>query len=141
MRLVYTLALPLALFLFSGCSKDAFKAYETRIIGTWKISDIDDYGFGGGSNLPFSEDERFTFSDNGQLTYTSSGRSYQGSWDIRKSYREEKTIQSLQITAIDFASQDVRTEYFNDLAFTTSNRFKAFINNGAKTYVYFFVRD
>jgi hypothetical protein len=129
-----------ALCLFPSCSKDILKTYDKRIIGNWVISDIDGYGFGGYS-LAFSEDEKFSFQDNGQLTFTSANEVYQGSWDIRKIVRDDNTTQSLQITAVNFGSQAVRTEYFNDLQFTTSNRFKAFINNGTKVYVYHFVRD
>ncbi len=111
------------------------------MIGNWQITDIDDYGFGNFNNLPFQEDETFSFAEEGRLIHTSAGKTYEGSWDVRKEHRDEKTIQSLHITAIDFATQDVKTEYFNDVAFTTSNRFKAFINNGTKVYVYHFVRQ
>jgi len=109
-------------------------------MGDWVISDIDGFGFGSSSNLPFSENETFSFADNGDLKYTSNGEVYKGSWDIRKVFKEDNTTQSLHITAVNFGSQNVRTEYFNDLQFTTSNRFKAFINIGTKTYVYHFVR-
>ena len=130
------------LFLFlAGCSKDFLKRYDKRIIGTWKITDIDGYGLGGSISLPFPEQGIFTFSDDGQLTYNNSGRTYQGSWDIRKEQRDEEAIKSLHLTAVDFTSQEVRTEYFNEMRFTSTNRFKAFIYSGLKTYVYHFAKQ
>jgi hypothetical protein len=127
-------------FLLASCSKDILKTYDQRIIGDWEITEINGFGFGGYS-LTFSEDEKFSFSKNGQLTHTSGGQVYQGSWDIRKIVKDDNTTQALHITAVNFGSQAVRTEYFNDLQFTTSNRFKAVINNGTKAYIYHFVRD
>lgn len=143
MRSFYNLTTSLFLlfFFFAGCSKDFLKSYDKRIIGTWKITDIDDYGLGGSISLPFPEQGLFVFSDDGQLTYSHAGRTYQGSWDIRKEQREDDAINSLHVTAVDFTNQEVRTEYFNEMRFTSTNRFKAFINSGLKTYVYHFVRQ
>jgi hypothetical protein len=142
MNRLYTLTFStFFLLIFNSCSKDVLKSYERRIIGTWQIKDIDGFGIGSSANLPFSEGDLFSFSQDGKLSCTSSSRTYSGSWDIRRQFNEEETKQSLQITAIDFNSQDVKTEYFNDLAFTTTNRFKGFINNGTKTYIYHFVRE
>ena len=131
----------LLFILFAACSKDFLKSYDKRIIGTWKIADIDGYGPGGSISLPFSEGGIFTFSSEGQLTYNLSGRTYQGSWDIRKEQRAGDNLKSLHITVVDFASREVRTEYFNEMRFTSTNRFKAFIYSGAKTYVFHFVRQ
>ena len=142
MRSLYTLSTIILLsFFFAGCSKDFLKRYDRRIIGTWKVTDIDDYGIGGSISLPFPEDGVFTFSDDGQLVYVYNGRTYQGSWDIRKEQRAGDNLKSLHITVVDFASLEVRTEYFNEMRFTSTNRFKAFIYSGAKTYVFHFVRQ
>ena len=144
MRSFYTLTASVLLLSlsFASCSKDFLKRYDKRIIGTWKVTDIDDYGLGGSISLPFPEQGVFTFSGDGQLTYNHSGRTYQGSWDIRKEYRDDDdNINSLHLTAVDFTNQEVRTEYFNEIRFTSTNRFKAFINSGLKTYVYHFVRQ
>jgi hypothetical protein len=125
MNRLYTLTFStFFLLIFNSCSKDVLKSYERRIIGTWQIKDIDGFGIGSSVNLPFSEGDLFSFSKDGKLSCTSSSRIYSGSWDIRRQFNEEETKQSLQITAIDFNSQDVKTEYFNDLAFTTTNRLK-----------------
>jgi hypothetical protein len=138
---ILTTSVFLLFIILTGCSKDFLKRYDKRIIGTWKVTDIDGYGLGGSLSLPFPEQGIFTFSDDGQLTYSYSGTTYQGSWDIRKEQREDETINSLHLTAIDFTNQEVRTEYFNEMRFTSTDRFKAFIYSGLKTYVYHFVRQ
>ena len=142
MRNVYTLVLAfLTLPLYYSCSKDFLKPYDDRIIGTWKITDIDRFGIGSSKSLSFFEGDLITFSDNGELIATSTGNTYRGSWDIRKEYTDDKTMRSLHITAVDFNNQNVRSEFFNDMAFTNTNRFKAFIHSGARTYVFHFLRQ
>jgi hypothetical protein len=142
MKKLYIVTSLFFLLLFiTGCSKDFLKAYEKRIIGTWKITDIDRFGIGSSSNLPFPEDGIFTFSQDGELAYTYSGSNYKGSWDIRKEYRDDENIRSLHVTAIDFTNQDVRSEFFNEMVFTGTDRFKAFIYSGTKTYSYHFERQ
>ena len=143
MRSLYTFTIFIVLlsFFFAGCSKDFLRPYDKRIIGTWKVTDIDDYGLGGSISLPFAEDGIFTFSDEGQLIYNYNSRTYQGSWDIRKQTLEEKSINTLHLTAVDFTNQEVRTEYFDEMRFTSTNHFKAFIHSGLKTYVYHFSRQ
>jgi len=58
---IYTLSILLSLVLFSACSKDVLKKYDKRIIGTWRITDVNRVGLGGNTdNLPFT-DGNFTF--------------------------------------------------------------------------------
>jgi hypothetical protein len=85
---ILTTSVFLLFIILTGCSKDFLKRYDKRIIGTWKVTDIDGYGLGGSLSLPFPEQGIFTSSDDGQLTYSYSGTTYQGSWDIRKEQRE-----------------------------------------------------
>ncbi len=142
MKKLYTLFSVLFLLLFlMGCSKDFLKSYEKRMIGTWRIADIDRFGIGSSDNLAFPENGIFTFSQDGQLTYTNAGRNYNGSWDIRKEYRDDENRRSLHITAIDFTNQDIRSEFFNEVAFTGTDHFKAFIYSGTKTFSYHFRRQ
>lgn len=141
MRTFYTYAFFAVLLFSSGCSKDLLKSYDKRILGTWKIIDIDRYGFNGADNLPFDEDDLFTFNENGGLTYEQSGETYKGSWDIQRENRDDDAKKSLHITAINFTDQQVRSEYFNEMAFTNTNRFTAFINYNTRTYVYRFLRQ
>jgi hypothetical protein len=141
--------------LFVGCSKDFLKRYEERIQGTWNLIDVDRIGFNGStSGLPF-RDGQFTFSDEGSLEYVSTaGDTLQGSWDLRKRwmtgncYKEDngnyncddRYVRSMQINAINFITQDVRSEYFDEIIFTGTNRFKAYIYTGFSTYVFRFRR-
>jgi len=155
MKKIYSFALLLLLsFSFFNCSKDFLKPYEDRIIGSWRISDIDSRGWGSSRNLPFREGI-FAFAEDGKLTYTNAaGRIYSGSWDIRKEYNrgncqtddngnrqcDDKRVQKMQLTAVDFAAQEIKTEYFDDIDFTNTNRMKAYIYSGSRTYVYYFIR-
>lgn len=154
MKKIYSSTLLLSLLFFTGCSKDFLKRYEKRIEGTWELVDVDRIGFGGGGGFAFS-DGRFTFADNGDLGYVSpSGQVYQGSWDIRRDWVNgqcvtddngntdcnDRNVRSLHITAVDFTNQDVRSEFFNEMVFTGTNRFKAYIYSGARTYVFRFRR-
>ena len=118
-----------SLLFILGCSKDFLRSYEYRIVGTWRISDVNKIGLGGNTdNLPFKQGT-FVFNEDGSLIYTNlSGAVFKGSWDIRKKHTDNKTLQSLQITAVDFVSQNVLTEYYDDLNFTGTNHFKANIN-------------
>ena len=141
MRKLYSLAILSVLISSSGCSKDFLKSYDHRILGTWKIIDIDRYGFNGADALPFEVSDLFTFEENGKLTYQKGGKIYQGSWDIRRETNSDQDEKSLNITAIDFSSQQVITEYFNNMKFTSTNRFTAFINYNSRTYVYRFLRQ
>ncbi len=128
------------LFLFTGCSKDFLKSYDRRIIGTWVIDDIDRYGFSGLDNLPFKQGGIFTFGRDGEAIYTFDGATYSGSWDIRTQSFGDETVRALQITVVDFNSQRVLSDYFNDMRFVSTNRFNAFIEYNTRTYVYRFKR-
>jgi hypothetical protein len=154
MKKIYAVLLPFAIIISSGCSKDILRNYEDRIEGNWRLDDVDRIGFGN-SSLPFTEG-KFIFSLGGKLEYTDgSGVKYDGSWNMRRhSIRgncntdnngnrecDDRDVRSLQITAIDFQSQDVRTEHFDEIVFTGTNRFKAYIYLSARTYVFKFRRE
>lgn len=141
MRKLYAFASILLLIYATSCSKDFLKRYDKRIVGTWKVNDINKFGIGGSESLPFKEGGIFTFFEGGTSQYTFGSQAYSGSWDIRKELREDKNVNSLQITAIDFANQVVLSEFFNEIRFTGTDRFKAFIYSGTRTYVYHFSRD
>jgi hypothetical protein len=140
MKKIYSL-LVLSLVLLAGCSKDFLKAYDDRIIGTWRISDIDKFGFGGSiGNQPFKEGGSFTFMRDGTMTYTNpSGDVFKGTWDIQKKFvdsgDDDEVYRSLQITAVNFTTQEVLGEYYDDINFTGTNHIRAKKNSGARTYV------
>ena len=143
MNKFYTTTIALStLFLFESCTKD----YTERIIGTWKLEDVDRRGWGGStSNLPF-KDGSFEFQQGGTLIYTNtSGQIYKGSWDIRQEYYYDsdgnrQSSSALEITAINFTTQEVRSEYFNEIVFRSNSTLRAYIHSGSHTYVYRFER-
>ena len=150
-----TLSVLMLAFVAGSCSKDFLKSYEDRIAGTWELKDVDHRGIGGDrDNLPFLSGE-FVFADGGQLTYTNIlGTVYNGSWGIDDRYQtsgyatdeygnvsgNEERVWTLDITAIAFASQEVRSEHFEEIRFTGTNNFKAFVRNGLHSYVFYFER-
>jgi hypothetical protein len=153
MKKIYSLLLlPLSFVLLAGCSKDFLKSYENRIDdGTWELFDIDKRGIGSGDmSFPFTGGF-FRFDPSGQLYYKDvAGNEYQGSWDMGTNYIYEgsgnsgdgngRSVRTMQITAVNFQTQDVLTEHFEEIKFTSTNRFRAFIRRGLKTYVFFFKR-
>lgn len=141
MKRIYTISILFSIFLVYGCSKDFLKSYDNRIVGTWRISDVNRVGLGGNtSNLPFTSGT-FTFYANGSLDYSNSVNvNFTGSWDIVKKVRDNETVRSLQITAVDFTNQQVLTQYYDDMNFTSTNHFKATINSNFHSYVTHFRR-
>lgn len=136
----YTLILLLS-FTLAGCSKDFLKPYEDRIEGgTWELHDVDRRGAGGRYDPPFT-DGRFNFFPGGQMTYTDhAGNLYEGSWTMRKYNYGDDRVRQLSVTVIDFTNNRVITENFDDMQFTGTNRFKAFVYVGNRTYVFRFKR-
>jgi hypothetical protein len=141
MKKISTLALFLPVVLFYGCSKDVLKRYDKRIVGTWRISDVDRFGIGGDrDHLPFV-DGNFTFRDDGTLTYVdATNANFEGTWDIVKKTINDETVRSLHVTAIDFNNQLVLSEYYDDIKFLGTNHFKANILRTLHTYVTHFRR-
>ena len=156
MKKLYLFFFSFIFIILSGCSKDFLKPYEDRLEGsTWRLVDIDKRGIGGGSMPITFRDGEFSFFDNGELRYTDgAGNVYNGSWNMRKYWMrdrcyidengyedcDEKRVRSLSITAVDFSSQRVLNEFFDDIVFTGTNRFKAFIYTGFATYIFRFRR-
>lgn len=142
MKNIYLTAIVCSFLLLCGCSKDFLKSYDKRIVGTWEITGVNRVGIGGStSNLPF-RDGTFIFNEDGSATYTNTaGVLYKGSWDIdKKNVDDENVRRSLQVTVVDFVNQRVLTEYYDDMNFTGTNRFKANIISSFHTYVTHFRR-
>ena len=126
----------------SGCSKDFLKRYENRIEGgTWELYKTKSHGWGRSFNVAFNSGY-FTFLPNGRLEYEDlSGNLYDGSWDMRVDYiQDDRRVRTLLITAVDFVTQDVFSEYFDEIRFTATNRFCAYIYGVNKTYIFYFKR-
>lgn len=141
MKKIYLATVPLTLLLFAACSKDFLKSYERRLTGgTWELYDVNNFGLGGRYNAPFTNG-KFTFESGGDVTYVNNqGDTYTGSWDIRDRWQDDNRQQILYVSVINFQTQDVMSEYFDDMQFTGTNRFKAFVNTGGRTYTFKFRR-
>ena len=141
MKNLYTAGILLFSVLSFGCSKDFLKKYDERVIGTWRISDIDRFGLGGNiRNLAFQEGT-FTFTDGGNVTYiNASNVSFRGHWDISKKMVNDQTVRGLEISVADFTNQVVLSEYYDDMNFAGTDHFKTTINSGAHSYVTHFRR-
>jgi hypothetical protein len=147
-------------FLFSvlflaGCSKDFLKPYEDRIDGDWELVDIDRRGFGGSSPLPVRTGDRFSFAEDGTMIYRpQTGQQFEGTWDIRREWTQgqcnydefgnyvcdNRRVKTLYLVGVDFGTQDFFSIQFDEMQFTGTNRFKAFIYDGWRTYVFRFRR-
>lgn len=153
MKKLYSLStLFVILISFTGCSKDILKPYDDRIEGVWELTDVNKVGWGS-TNLNFT-DGRFTFYGNGQVEYEDGyGGFYEGRWDIRtrsipdcyidengNSVCDGRSVRTLSINVTDFVTHDVRSEYFDEIVFTGTNRFKAYLYDGNRTYVFKFQR-
>jgi len=141
MKKIYIVSILLSFIVIPGCSKDFLKKYDKRITGTWRITDVNRVGLGGNTdNLPFT-DGTFTFNEDGSLIYVNSANiTYQGSWDIDKKQIDDQTMRSLQVTAVNYTTQQVITEYYDDMSFTGTDHFKATIISGFHNYVTHFRR-
>lgn len=133
----------IGLLFLSGCSKDFLKRYDKRIIGTWRITAINRIGGGGLAGLPFKEGV-FTFNSDGTLLYRNAlGVDYTGEWDIEKFYGSDDdggNRRGLHLTVVNYSSQEILSEYYDDMNFVGTNHFKASVSSGFRTYVTHFRR-
>ena len=132
--------------LLPSCSKDFLKRYDKRIPGTWDLIDVDSKGIGGDTErLPF-RNGTFVFSEDGDMTYTDpSGETYEGTWDINKlngrsNGRGNDVTRIFTLYGVNFTTEEIRSEQFEQMEFTGTNRFRAYIYSGAHVYVFRFKR-
>jgi hypothetical protein len=131
----------LALFIFTGCSKDFLKKYDDRIEGNWYISDVNKVGIGGDFDDILFREGSFTFNGDGTLTYTDDfGNVSSGTWDIQKRNVNDEVIRTFQVTTVDFNTQLVRSEFYDDMNFRGTDHFVATINNSFRSFVTHFRR-
>jgi hypothetical protein len=139
MKKIYLLFL--AAIVFSSCSKDFLKPYDDRIVGTWRVSEVNRIGIGGDAADIAFRNGKFQFNGDGTLIYTDdAGNVSSGTWDIQKRNVNNDIIRTLQITAVDFNSQQVRAEFYDEMNFRSTNHFVAKINNTLRTFVTHFRR-
>ena len=134
-------ALLLISLLFISCSKDFWKSYDDRILGQWHITGVNRVGLGGNTDqLPFRSGT-FVFYENGTLTYTVNGQGFSGSWDIEKRYDQDNEMRRvLKITAVNFSSQQILSQFYDDMIFTGTDHFKAYSQSGFHQFVTHFRR-
>ena len=65
MKKIYLFTIVSLTILLAGCSKDFLKSYDKRVEGTWRLADIDRYGFGS-TSTPFRSG-LFSFLEDGEL--------------------------------------------------------------------------
>jgi len=138
----------------AACSKDFLKSYDKRIQGTWRLADVDRFGFGS-TNTQFSSG-LFTFMEDGELIYINdAGDTSTGSWNIQRRWSQgncytddngnrncnDRYIRSLSISVVNFTTQQFLSEHFDEINFTGTNRFNAQIYLGAGTCVFRFRRQ
>lgn len=155
MKQLYLLLLFTTTLFLSSCSKDFLKSYEKRIDGEWRLTDIDNRGLGSTRPMPIQTGDRFLFEEDGSLVFTrNTGEVYDGAWDISRRfipggcYTDEfgyyvcdnRRVKTLTLSGVDFDNQDYFSLHFDEIVFTGTNRFKAFIYEGGKTYVFRFRR-
>lgn len=143
MKKHYTLILSAAILLcITGCSKDFLKRYEKRIQGgTWQLTNVHSSGVGSWDKFAFNNGS-FTFLPAGQLEYVDlDGNFYEGTWDMRKDrYGDNQEAHTLHISVINFQTNKMLSEYYDDVNFTGTDRFVAFINTSNRTYRFVFKR-
>lgn len=141
MNKLYLFPIFFIFILFNSCSKDILKPFEDRVIGQWRISDVNRLGIGGSaSELRFTEGQ-FIFNEDGTLEYTDvNGVTFNGSWDIQKRMIDGNYLRTLQLTAVDFNTQRVISEYYDDMNFRGTNHFVAKITAPTRTFITHFRR-
>lgn len=141
MKHVYTCSILSALFFFAGCSKDALKKYDDRIVGTWRISAVNRAGIGGNPDDVLFQKGYFQFQEGGALVYTDpGGQVFRGNWDIRKKWREDQQQRTLRISVSGPGANRVLSENYDDVLFVGTDHFRAHLVIGFQTYVTHFRR-
>lgn len=141
MKKIYLITALLLTVTLMACSKDFLKKYDRRIVGTWKIEDVRIYGLGGSfDNLPFTEGS-ISFYEDGRLTFASTTNgNFTGNWDIVKKNVDDETVHSMIITAVNYSTTQSISQYYDDINFTGTDRFKATSVSGFHSYVTIFKR-
>ncbi|QGW28343.1 hypothetical protein [Phnomibacter ginsenosidimutans] len=141
MKLTVTLLAASLAVVTSGCIKEGYRTAERRILGEWRIDDVNPMGWGGNSaRIPFNNG-RFTFYDNGTLSYVNdNNQQFSGSWYINRRWQDDEQWLSMQITAVDFVNQQVLSQFYENLDFRGRNRLRAETQQSTRRYVTYFRR-
>lgn len=139
MRTLLFLLLPLFMV---GCTKNKLARFNTRIVGSWQLVEINTFGLGS-SNIIFNGGY-FTFnSDNTAKYYDRDNHSYTGTWyiDAYVYTDDDGDSETDFILSVDVKDgSKMKFDRFEIPRFGNSNRFKAKVRNGLNVVTYVFER-
>lgn len=139
MRALLFLLFPL---LLAGCTKNKLAKYNTRIVGSWQLVEINTFGLGS-SNIIYNGGY-FTFnSNNTAMYYDRDNNSYSGTWyiDAYVYTDDEGDSETDFILSVDVGdSKKTKFDRFEIPRFGNANRFKAKVRNGLNVVTYVFER-
>ncbi|WP_346238910.1 hypothetical protein ABDK00_005670 [Niabella insulamsoli] len=138
MKALLMLLIPIAL---AGCTKHKLQKFNNRIVGDWKLVEINTFGLGS-SHIVFNGGS-FSFNSDNSAVYYHSGDTYRGDWFIDAyTYTDGEGDSDTEfILSIDVAKGSYRKfDSFEIPRFGNANRFKAKVRNGLNTVTYIFER-
>ncbi len=139
MRALLFLFLPLVM---AGCTKNKLAKFNTRIVGSWQLVEINTFGLGS-SNIVFNGGY-FTFnSNNTAMYYDRNNNSFTGTWyiDAYVYTDDEGDSETDFILSVDVGDgRSMKFDRFEIPRFGNTNRFKAKVRNGLNVVTYVFER-
>jgi hypothetical protein len=131
----------LLLVVLAGCSKDVLKPYDDRIVGTWRIADVNRRGIGGDFDDVAFREGSLTFQEDGALVYQHpSGATYRGHWNIVKKFIGDDVQRTLQLSVVNPLTQEFRTQFYDEMVFWGTDHFRAVSVFGIQSYATHFRR-
>ncbi len=133
MKKIYFAFIPSLFFLLTACKKDNTNN-DNLISGTWELYKAETTGY----INPTFVNGYFTFKSGGRLEYKDMrGNIYDGSWN--RTYHEDTKRTTLYISVED-PIPNTRFEFFDDMLFTNTDHFEAYIINISDKYTFWFKR-
>lgn len=133
----------LFLFLISASCKKWLP--ENRIVGTWRLVDVEKRRLLNSENiLTGYESGLFMFNDNGTTTYSDAAGQMTGQWSMRKrrSGADDQIETVLVVNLHDFNNNRLLEWYFDRIDFRNSgDKLMAFVDGVSYTYRYDFRRQ
>lgn len=126
-----------------GCTKHRLNKFNNRIVGDWKLVEVNTFGVGSsrivfnGGSFSFNEDNSLVYYDRNETVYT-------GSWDIEAyTYTEgDGDSETEFILTMDvYSNNDRKFDQFEIPSFGNANRFKAKVRHEFNTVTYVFERQ
>lgn len=140
MRFLFLFLITFVLF---GCTKQRLDKFNNRIVGNWKLVEVNTFGIGNsnivfdGGSFSFNEDNSLTYYDRTQNVYT-------GNWYIDAyTYTDDNgNSESEFILTLDVSNGKMRKYDEMEMpGFGNVNRFKAKVRHDLNTVTYVFERQ